>query len=195
MLHQLQFEACATVHELIGSGNALAAVAAATGDRLVCTGATYAHCKPGYAAIPLHTDHDPYDTQPYRPSNPIALRVLHYLDDLTPERAPLRVIPRSHLRLHRRWRYDQRLDRHDEEVTVTCRAGDAVIINARLFHAVGPNLTGSSRRVVAITYRPAWAGPVQPIAEHDPAHLERLPPDLVPLFANLNRRGDATPCG
>ena len=43
---------------------------------------------------------------------------------------------------------------------VTCRAGSAVIINQKVFHANYPNYSDSDRRMLAIAYRPAWAGPI-----------------------------------
>ena len=33
-------------------------------------------------------------------SSPVLMRVLYYLDDLTPECSPFKVVPRSHLSLH-----------------------------------------------------------------------------------------------
>ena len=193
MQHQLQFEACPAVHRLIVCGPGARAVGHITGDTLVCTGATYAHCRPGHRGIALHTDYDPYAGNVYRPSNPIALRVLYYLDALTHERAPLRVLPESHLRLHQSWRYDRSFhELQPGEISVSCEAGDAVIINTKLFHGVGPNLSQSGRRVVAITYRPRWAAPLQAVPEHAAQRLAQLPPQLRALFEDLNA-GTASP--
>ena len=65
---------------------------------------------------------------------------------------------------------------------VTCKAGSAAIINQSVFHANFPNVSREDRHLLAIAYRPAWAGPVEdkiPAWEADkvaglPAHLQRF---------------------
>lgn len=187
MIHKLQFESCPTVHKLIYAHPIIERIAEMTGDDLICTSCTYAHCKPGYLGIPLHTDYDPYASNPYRPSNPVALRVLFYLDDLTSEKAPLRLIPRSHLSLHKSRHHDvEIIEKVVDEIEITCPAGTAIIINTKLFHGVGPNKTNDGRRVLAITLRPRWAGPLHSIAEYSDAQLTSLSDELRPFFTRLN---------
>ena len=131
------------------------------GDELVCTSCDYALSRPGHPGIAIHTDAQPYGSKIFglAASSPCLVRVLYYLDDLTPERSPFKVIPRSHLSLHADGNPYRRYLSHDDEVMVTCRSGSAVIINQKVFHANYPNFSDSDRRLLAIGYRPAWAGP------------------------------------
>jgi hypothetical protein len=159
------------------------------GDELVCVGVSYSRSDPGYPGMPLHTDSHPYGSSILGASGtpPVLVRVLYYLNDLTPHRAPLKVVPFSHLSLHAdampygRFRSDP-----DEEI-VTCRAGDAVVINQRLFHGVGANRSDANRALIAVSYRPAWARPTAPLPEPDSAQLDRLPADVRPYLCQPNR--------
>lgn len=187
MIHHLQFEKCPQVHNIITNGLGRQILTLATNDNLVCTGATYAHCKPGYPGIPLHTDYDPYGSNVYRPSNPVAIRILYYLDNLTPEKAPLRLLPYSHVSLHKSRHHDLEFQEKVEgELEFECKAGTAVMFNPKMFHGVGPNTTNESRRVMAITYRPRWAKPLHTVEEHGAENISRLSADLLPFFQDLN---------
>lgn len=160
------------------------------GDELVCTSCIYALSRPGHPGIAIHTDAQPYGSKIFgmQSSAPRLVRVLYYLDDLTPERAPLKVIPHSHLSLHADGNPYSRYLSHPEEVMVTCKAGSAAIINQAVFHANFPNRSTEDRSLLAIAYRPAWAGPSAEV-EDWPAHkVEKLPPNVKPLFKNLNTR-------
>ena len=160
------------------------------GDELICTSCAYAVSQPGHPGIAIHTDAQPYGSKIFglAASAPCLVRVLYYLDDLTPERSPFKVIPRSHLSLHADGNPYKRYLSHDDEVLVTCRAGSAVIINQKVFHANYPNYSDSDRRMLAIAYRPDWAGPIGDIPDHDPERVESLPPEVRPFFRSLNTR-------
>lgn len=187
MIHNLQFEECQTLHSLITDGPGKHILTEATNDNLVCTGATYAHCKPGYPGIPMHTDYDPYGSNVYRPSNPVSVRILHYLDDLNAEKAPLRLLPYSHVSLHKSRMPDIEFkEKVESEIQVVCKAGTAVMFNPKMFHGVGPNNTQDSRRVIALTYRPRWAKPLREVEEHTSENLAKLSKELKPFFENLN---------
>ena len=140
------------------------------GDELICTSCVFALSRPGHPGIAIHTDSQPYGSKIFgmQASAPRLVRVLYYLDDLTPERAPLKVIPHSHLSLHADANPYKRYLSHPEEVMVTCRAGSAAIINQAIFHANYPNRSTEDRRLLAIAYRPAWAGPIAEVPEWDP---------------------------
>ncbi|MDA0207657.1 MAG: phytanoyl-CoA dioxygenase family protein, partial [Acidobacteria bacterium] len=126
------------------------------GDELICTSCAFVLSRPGHPGIAIHTDSQPYGSKIFgmQASAPRLVRVLYYLDDLTPERAPLKVIPHSHLSLHADANPYHRYLRHPEEVMVTCRAGSAAIINQSIFHANYPNVSQEDRRLLAIAYRP-----------------------------------------
>ena len=160
------------------------------GDELICTSCTYAVSRPGHPGIAIHTDAQPYGSKIFglAASAPCLVRVLYYLDDLTPERSPFKVIPRSHLSLHADGNPYKRYLSHDDEVMVTCRAGSAVVINQKVFHANYPNYSDSDRRMLAIAYRPAWAGPIGDVPDHDPQQVATLPSEVRPFFRSLNTR-------
>ena len=71
---------------------------------------------------------------------------------------------------------------------VTCSAGAAVIINQKVFHGNFPNYSDSDRRMLAIGYRPAWAGPIADVPDYPAEKVARLPEDVRPLFRSLNTR-------
>lgn len=160
------------------------------GDELICTSCVFALSRPGHPGIALHTDAQPYGSAIFgmQSSSPRLVRVLYYLDDLTPERAPLKVIPHSHLSLHADGNPYHRYLRHPEEVMITCRAGTAAIINQTIFHANYPNVSQEDRRLLAIAYRPAWAGPIADVPDWPADKVARLPDHVRPLFKSLNTR-------
>ncbi len=187
--HGIQWWGNQAVWRLIQHPATAAFLADLFGDELVCVGVSYSRSDPGYPGMPLHTDSHPYGSSILGASGtpPVLVRVLYYLNDLTPQRAPLRVVPFSHLSLHAdampygRFRSDS-----DEEI-VTCGAGDAVVINQRLFHGVGANRSDASRALIAVSYRPTWARPTTPLPEPDSEQLQRLPGDVLPFLARPNR--------
>lgn len=159
------------------------------GDELLCTSVSYQVCKPGHPGIAIHTDALPYGSRSSGSlSSPVLMRVLYYLDDLTPECSPFKVVPRSHLSVHADANPYNRFLRHEEEVMVTCTAGSAVVINQKVFHGNYPNFSTSDRRLLALSYRPAWAGPVAEVAPWHPDTLAALPSAARRLFRDPNTR-------
>ena len=71
---------------------------------------------------------------------------------------------------------------------VTCRAGSAAIINQKVFHGNFPNYSNRIRRMLAIAYRPTWAGPIDDVPERDPEKVAGLPPAAQKYFRSLNTR-------
>ncbi len=159
------------------------------GDEVLFTSISYQLCEPGHPGIAIHTDALPYGSRVGSlASSPVLIRVLYYLDDLTPECSPFKVVPRSHLSVHADANPYNRFLRHEEEVMVTCTAGSAVVINQKVFHGNFPNFSASDRRLLAISYRPAWAGPVAEVTPWDPEKLATLPPAARRLFRDPNTR-------
>lgn len=160
------------------------------GDDLICTSCAYALSRPGHPGIAIHTDAQPYGSAIFgmQASAPRLVRVLYYLDDLTPERSPLKVIPHSHLSLHVDANPYHRYLSHPEEVMVTCKAGSAAIINQAIFHANYPNHSREDRSLLAIAYRPAWAGPITEVPDWPADKVARLPDHVRPYFRSLNTR-------
>jgi len=146
-----------------------------------------AHC-PG---ISLHTDGQPHGSNlfGYEGSCPRLLRVLYYLDELTPERAPFRLLPRSHLSFHADASPYVRYKSHPEEITLAMPAGSAVVIPSLLLHGSHPNRDPRPRELIQLGYRPAWAGPIQPVEEWDPALVAAAPAIAQPFLQSLNTTG------
>ncbi len=160
------------------------------GDEVLFTSIDYQLCEPGHPGIAIHTDAQPYGSRIFGSlaSSPVLMRVLYYLDDLTPECSPFKVVPRSHLSVHADANPYNRFLRHEEEVMVTCSAGSAVVINQRVFHGNFPNFSDRDRRMLAIAYRPAWAGPVTKVDPWAEDTLATLPPAARCFFRDPNTR-------
>ncbi|MCY4090617.1 MAG: phytanoyl-CoA dioxygenase family protein [Caldilineaceae bacterium] len=161
------------------------------GDEIVFMSYAYARSEPGHPGISIHTDGQPYGSEifGYEGSCPCTVRVLYYLQDLTEEVSPFRVVPRSHLAMHAHANPYLRYESHPEEVMVTAEAGSAVMINHRVFHGNFPNAGNYARELLAIAYRPAWAGPVAQEVEQWPQdELEKLPDAVKPFFIDRNIR-------
>lgn len=176
--------------EVIGNPSIVDFLTHLFGDDLICTSCIYVVSEPGHPGIAMHTDAQPYGSKIFglQSSSPILARVLYYLDDLTPERSPFKVIPRSHLSMHRDANPYLRYLSHPDELMITCKAGSAVIINQKVFHANFPNHCDSDRRMYALAYRPAWSGPIGEVEEWDTGKVASLPEGIQPYFKSLNTR-------
>lgn len=160
------------------------------GDTIVFMSYVYARSEPGHPGISLHADGQPYGSKifGYEGSCPFLVRVLYYLDDLTPDVSPFRVVPRSHLCMHSDANPYKRYECHPEELMVPVKAGSAVLINHRVFHGNFPNTGTRSRELLAIAYRPGWAGPVAEVPQWDTSQVEQLPINVRPFFLDRNLR-------
>ena len=178
------------ITELIAHRPTLEFLAALFGDEIVMMDYGYARSAPGHPGISLHCDGQPWGSEifGFEHSCPRLIRVLYYLDDLTPEVSPFRVVPRSHLSLHADANPYLRYEGHPEQVMVTCDAGSAVLLQQNVFHGNYPNIGDYAREMLAIAYRPAWAGPAGDVREWDASELENVPPEVRTLMTGRNRR-------
>jgi ectoine hydroxylase-related dioxygenase (phytanoyl-CoA dioxygenase family) len=160
------------------------------GRDLVCMSSSYARYDPGYPGMPLHTDIQPYGSKLFGPlaSVPVSVRVFYFLDELTAERAPFRIVPYSHLCLHGDAHPYQRLRSHPEEEVIVCPSGSAILINPRVFHSAGANKSATPRAVYTVSYRPSWAGPTQRVPAQKKRSLSTLPESVKRLFLPPNSR-------
>ncbi|MCH2213123.1 MAG: phytanoyl-CoA dioxygenase family protein [Fuerstiella sp.] len=179
------------VAELIGYPPMIEFLNDLMGPDIVFTRGFFQRTHPGSPGISMHTDGQPHgsDLFGYEGSCPRLVRVLYYLDDLTPDRAPFRLIPRSHISFHADASPYVRYKSHPEEVTVTVPAGSAVVVPSLLVHASHPNRDTSPRELVQLGYRPAWAGPIQPVDEWDPELVAAAPEIAKPFLKSLNTTG------
>lgn len=180
-----------TAAELIGYPPMIEFLTDLLGPDIIFTRGFFQRSLPGCPGISMHTDGQPHGSNlfGYEGTCPRLLRVLYYLDDLTVERAPFRLIPRSHLSFHADASPYLRYKSHPEEITLTCRAGSAVLIPSLLQHGSHPNRTGDTRELLHFGYRPAWAGPIQPVDDWDPDLVASAPDIARPFLQSLNTTG------
>lgn len=179
------------VAELIGYPPISEFLKALMGPDIVFTHGLFTRTLSGSPGISMHTDGQPYGSSifGYEGSSPRLLRVLYYLDDLPPERAPFRLIPRSHLSFHAQANPYVRYVSHPQEITLCPKAGSVVMIPALLFHGTHPNRDSAPRELIQFGYRPAWAGPVQPVEEWEPEWVKNAPAAAQPFLQSRNTTG------
>lgn len=180
------------VAELIGHPPVIEFLTALMGPDIVFTRGHFQRTHGGSPGISLHTDGQPFGSSlfGYEGSSPRLVRVLYYLDDLIPDRAPFRLVPRSHLSFHADANPYGRYKSHPGEITLCPRAGSAVVIPKDLFHGTHPNRDAMPREMIQFGYRPAWAGPVQPMEEWDAALVAALPEQAKPFLTSPNTTGE-----
>lgn len=104
--------------------------------------------------------------------DPVQVAVLCYLQDTDASTGALRVIPGTHVRsvdLHAGLptahaseaaaldeRHEAMRD-HPEQVTLSVRAGDAVVTDYRLLHGTHPNRAARRRDCILMSFTPAWS--------------------------------------
>lgn len=179
------------VAELIGYPPMIDFLTDLMGPDIIFTRGFFQRTLTGSPGISMHTDGQPHgsDLFGYEGTCPRLLRVLYYLDELTPERAPFRLIPRSHLSYHAEASPYVRYISHPEEITIAAPAGTAVVVPSMLLHGSHPNRDSQPRALVQLGYRPAWAGPIQPVDEWDPELVESTPASAKPFLKSLNTTG------
>ena len=177
-----------TVAELIGFPPMIDLLTDLLGPEIVFTRGFFQRTRPGSPGISMHTDGQPHgsDLFGWEGSCPRLVRVLYYLDELTPDRAPFRLVPRSHLSFHADASPYVRYKWHPEEITLLAPAGSAVIVPHMLLHGTHPNRDPRSRELVQLGYRPAWAGPINPVDEWDPELVANAPEIAKPFLKSLN---------
>lgn len=160
------------------------------GDEIICTSTNYTRAQPGHPGIAIHTDSQPYGSKIFgmQASSPVLVRVLIYLSDQDEKTSPLRVIPYSHLSLHSDANPYNRYESHPDEIELSCKAGDVVVINQKIFHGNGPNVGTNERFMFAVAYRPAWAGPIADVEDWNPEDVARLPDGVRQLFGSMNTK-------
>ena len=180
-----------TVAELIGYPPMIDFLTQLMGPDIVFTRGFFQRTQPGSPGISMHTDGQPHGSNlfGYEGSCPRLLRVLYYLDALSERRAPFRLLPRSHLSFHADASPYVRYKGHPEEITLIVPAGSAVLIPSMLLHGSHPNRSSQPRELLQFGYRPAWAGPIQPVDEWDPELIANAPAISKPFLKSLNTTG------
>ena len=86
---------------------------------------------------------------------PLSMNAICYLQDLTDEYGPLRIIPDSHLQpitLNE----DERSSPHRDEKIVHLKAGDVILTHNGLLHSGTPNMSGNKRYFFSVYYNVSW---------------------------------------
>ncbi|MSR81377.1 MAG: hypothetical protein EXS58_00405 [Candidatus Latescibacteria bacterium] len=86
---------------------------------------------------------------------PLACNAITYLQDLTDENGPLRVVVGSH-REPVMVPADQRTAPHAREKLIYAKAGDVIFTHCALLHAGTPNMSGKLRYFFSIYYNRSW---------------------------------------
>jgi len=89
---------------------------------------------------------------------PHAINAISYLQDLTPEYGPLRVIAGSHRRSITMEPAERNVP-HAEETVLDVRAGDVALIHNNLIHSGTPNTSGQTRYFLSVYYNLTWLKP------------------------------------
>ena len=84
---------------------------------------------------------------------PISINTILYLDDMTEEVGPTRVVPGSH---RGRALPEARDQPHRDEVAVYAEAGDAVFVNGAIWHTGGRNKGAGMRRGIYLYFGYWW---------------------------------------
>ncbi|MCX5661612.1 MAG: phytanoyl-CoA dioxygenase family protein [Planctomycetota bacterium] len=91
----------------------------------------------------------------HRGDHPVSINTILYLDDMTEDRGPTRVVPGSHR--GEDWPPAGQRDKPlPNEVAVHAAAGDAVFINSAIWHSGGRNNTDGLRRGIYLYYGYWW---------------------------------------
>ncbi len=86
---------------------------------------------------------------------PLAINTIVYLDEMSEDRGPTRVVPGSHRGAHLP-PAEKRNEPLPGEIAVYAKAGDAVFINAAIWHTGGCNRSAGPRRAMYLYYGYWW---------------------------------------
>ena len=107
------------------------------------------------AALGFHRDMFAFFPEDGVYHRPLLFNALSYLQDLTDETGPLRIIPGSHMRALRLSPEEARRP-HPEEVIVYPRAGDTAVFHCSILHSGSPNRSSDYRYLFFLTFNHSW---------------------------------------
>lgn len=71
---------------------------------------------------------------------------------------------------------------------VTAAAGDVILLNQSVFHGNYPNVGDRPREMLALAYRPAWAGPAESVPTWSDEQVKKCPSEVQELLKDRNLR-------
>lgn len=151
-----------------------------------CIGMTAWVTGPGRPDQPLHADWQPLTLpeeimRDERVQIPIFISTLHfYLDDIYPELGPTHFVPGSH-RAGRPPREGERSWLGENEQSILCKAGDAVLFRSEVWHRGAANTSEQTRYLLQVHYAQRM------ITQKFPPYLNRFRFDEQ-LLANATPR-------
>ena len=107
------------------------------------------------AALGFHRDMFAFFPEDGVYHRPLLFNALSYLQDLTDETGPLRIIPGSHMRAMRMSPEEARRP-HPEEVILYPRAGDTAVFHCSMLHSGSPNRSNDYRYLFFLTFNHSW---------------------------------------
>ena len=107
------------------------------------------------AALGFHRDMFAFFPEDGVYHRPLLFNALSYLQDLTDESGPLRIIPGSHMRALRMSPEEARRP-HPEEVIVYPKAGDTAVFHCSMLHSGSPNRSTDYRYLFFLTFNHSW---------------------------------------
>ena len=107
------------------------------------------------AALGFHRDMFAFFPEDGVYHRPLLFNALSYLQDLTDETGPLRIIPGTHMRALRMSPEEARRP-HPEEVIVYPRAGDTAVFHCSMLHSGSPNRSSDYRYLFFLTFNHSW---------------------------------------
>jgi ectoine hydroxylase-related dioxygenase (phytanoyl-CoA dioxygenase family) len=130
-----------------------------------------------FKAIGWHRDGGIATLEMPEPLSRLRLKICYVLSDLSqPGRGNTRFVPGSHRRVGPPPR--TRDGDPDGAIEVLANAGDAVMFENRLYHAVGPNLSDITRKTIFMGYSYRWLRPLDYVVQ-PPEVLARVQDDPI----------------
>lgn len=120
---------------------------------------------------------------------PLSINTILYLDDMTPERGPTYVIPRTH-RGTELPPSSQIGEPAEGEIPVFASAGDAVFINSAVWHTGSRNASDGMRRGIYLYYGYWWLKPYEANQQRPWQCLENASPERLSLLGVRMPDGD-----
>ncbi|WP_256761893.1 phytanoyl-CoA dioxygenase family protein [Cohnella sp. WQ 127256] len=102
--------------------------------------------------------------------SPLSINAISYLQELTNEYGPLRVIPGSH-RQKIDINKEDRSRPHKEEQILHLKAGDVAVTHNGLIHSGTPNTSGDTRYFFSVYYNKSW---LKPTDNHNGPNVQRI---------------------